>query len=160
MTNDYACLDTSFLVTALIYEESGPLTYEAMRRLEELTAHAMLVAPSFAWAEFGSTLRKKVRQGMQPRIAEETWATFLTLPILYVDSLALRDRSWAIASQYRLPTLYDASFLACSELAMEQGAGSVEFWTADLRLVHQLGSAPPAYLRLIGSEESNLPSPS
>jgi predicted nucleic acid-binding protein len=64
------------------------------------------------------------------------------LPIDYIEDEVIRVKSWEIAEKYGLSTLYDAAFLACSEMT------SAEFWTADAALVKQL-TPKPIYLREI-----------
>jgi predicted nucleic acid-binding protein len=116
--------------------------------LRSLTANSILTAPSFAWAEFGSVLRKKLRQGLSEEIAKQTWHEFNALSIEYVESSGLRLRAWDIASRFSLPTLYDACFLACAELAVTSPYDHVELWTTDALLIKQLGPDCPVYVQL------------
>jgi predicted nucleic acid-binding protein len=136
------CLDTSVWIPYLV-----PETYQLQARViveEALSLSIPLVAPAFAWAEVGSVLRKKTRMGvMTTEEALGFFEDFCELPIDYIEEEAIRVRSWEIAEQYRLLTLYDAAFLACAEMT------SAEFWTADSALVRQL-TPRPTYLREIG----------
>lgn len=122
-------------------------TYQLQARViveEALSLSIRLVAPAFAWAEVGSVLRKKTRMGViTTEEALGCFEDFCELPIDYIEEEAIRVRSWEIAEQYRLLTLYDAAFLACAEMT------SAEFWTADAALVRQL-TPRPSYLREIG----------
>lgn len=136
------CLDTSVWIPYLV-----PETYQLEARViveEALSLSIRLVAPAFAWAEVGSVLRKKTRMGViTTEEALGFFEDFCELPIDYIEDEAIRIRSWEIAEQYRLLTLYDAAFLACAEMT------SAEFWTADAALVRQL-TPRPSYLREIG----------
>ena len=49
-------------------------------------------------------------------------------------------KTWAIAEQFSLATLYDAAFLAVAELE------EAEFWTADQSLLNTL-TPRPAYVK-------------
>jgi predicted nucleic acid-binding protein len=62
------------------------------------------------------------------------------MPVDYLDSDALRTKTWTLAQQFSLATLYDASFLAVAELE------SAEFWTADQSLLNTLTPCP-AYVQ-------------
>ncbi|MEH2244859.1 type II toxin-antitoxin system VapC family toxin [Nostoc sp.] len=136
------CLDTSVWIPYLV-----PEVYQSQFRklvTEALSLSIHLVAPAFAWAEVGSVLRKKTRMGViTTEEAQGFFEDFCELPIDYIEEEAIRARSWEIAEQYGLSTLYDAAFLACTQSA------SAEFWTADAALVRQL-TPRLAYLREIG----------
>ena len=136
------CLDTSVWIPYLVPEIYQPQARTLVA--DALSLSIRLVAPAFAWAEVGSVLRKKTRIGViTTEEALGFFEDFCELPIDYIEEEAIRIRSWEIAEQYRLATLYDAAFLACAESA------SAEFWTADAALVRQL-TPQPAYLREIG----------
>lgn len=147
---DVLCLDANVLIKLLVQEEPLALTVAARglyARVEQLTA--ILVAPAFAWAEVGSTLRKKMRTGeLTEAQARVRWDDLLALPIDYLDMQSLRARAWEIAHEYNLPTLYDTAYLACTELApADEEPRAREFWTADERLLGQLGDRLPPYVR-------------
>jgi predicted nucleic acid-binding protein len=133
------CIDTSVWIPYLVPEEYQP---QARALVEEaLNLSLRLVAPAFAWAEVGSVLRKKNRMGVIiDEEAQGCFEDFCELPIDYVEEETIRVRSWEIAAQYELPTLYDAAFLACAESV------SGEFWTTDTAMVRKLTPRPP-YLR-------------
>ena len=142
------CVDTNLLMYGL--GQVGPEDLRGPAR--ELTERALrtgrVVSPGFGWAEFGTALRKYVRAGLLPAArAERAWAHYWSLPIEFFDTPAMRARGWAMADQFRLPTLYDAAFLACTELAPAPAGAEREFWTADAHLLRQLGDARPDYVR-------------
>lgn len=137
-------LDSSVLVKLFIREDGS----DAAARLvaDHVEANDPIVAPSWAWAEVGSTLARRLRAaGVAERDANALWHEFLDLPIVYVDDHAIRDRAWEIARTLDMPTLYDAAFMAVTELAA--GPAARTFWTADGELVRRLGRARPPYLR-------------
>lgn len=117
----------------------------AARALVErgLNAAEQLVAPAWCWAEVGTALRKKVaRRLISEEEAEMLWVEYAGLPIEYVGGPELQRSSWQTARRYGLPTLYDAAFLACTEIT-----GATEFWTADRELLRRLGDRRPGYVR-------------
>ncbi len=136
-----SCLDSSVLFK-LVVPEAG--TAEAERLWASvLTRDRLPVAPDFAWAEVGSALLRRTRQGLlTSALAAEAWGTFRDLPLVFISGHELADRAWILARRWQLPTVYDAAFLAAGE---EQ-----EFWTADEPLVQALGPAPPGWVHLLG----------
>lgn len=151
MAEDVICLDTSAVVKALVAEEPRAESEAAAAVLLRGLTDGRLVAPSWAWAEVGSVLRKKLRRGLLT--AAETaalWQGFLELPIDFLDSAELRARAWQIAERHGLPTLYDAAFLACAEVAPAPPGARREYWTADVQLLSQVGPNRPSYVRRLG----------
>ncbi len=139
------CLDTSVLIQYLV-PEGLQVQAEALV-LEAVENTVRIVAPAFAWAELGSVLRKKIRAGLiTAEEAQGCFDDFCQLPIEYIDTEQIRAKAWEIAEQYKLPTLYDAAFLACTESV---GVGC-QFWTADKTLLNQLGQKL-AYVRELGA---------
>ncbi len=150
MADEVLCLDTGVWIKFLVPEEP-PQQREAARRLvlRGLTKERF-VAPAFAWAEVGTVLRKKVRQGvLSPTDAQAAWLRFRLLPIEYLDDRMLRARAWEFAEQYGLLTLYDAAFLACAELCPADEPAVREFWTADQKLLGHLGAQRPGYVQAL-----------
>jgi predicted nucleic acid-binding protein len=136
------CIDTSVWIPYLVPEQ-----YQAQAKIlmdEALSQNIRIVAPTFAWAEVGSVLRKKTRAGsITIQEAQEIFEDFCELPIDYIETEAIRVRAWTIAQDYGLPTLYDAVFLACTE------SFSAEFWTADIAMIKQLMPRPSYVHELI-----------
>lgn len=143
--SELVTLDASVLVKLLVKEDDSDLAGELL--VSHLEAKDEIVVPCWAWAEVGSSFLKKARQGVVPASQlEELWQRFALLPLTYyVDDPPIRERAWAIANAYGLPTLYDAAFLAVTELA--PGPVQRTFWTADAELVRMLGSRRPSYVR-------------
>ncbi|MGE5484733.1 MAG: type II toxin-antitoxin system VapC family toxin [Ignavibacteriales bacterium] len=142
------CLDTSILVKALVPEEGSTEAAALLRRI--ISGGYRLVAPSFAWAEVGAVLRKKVKAGLlSASEADVVWGRFLSLSIEYMNDEILLRAAWKIAASVSLPTLYDAAFLAAVEVCTQHSTGAIEFWTADGELVKGLGQHIPEYVRLL-----------
>jgi predicted nucleic acid-binding protein len=147
VTDRILCLDTSVWIAYLtpddLQDAATALVVEALRE------DAGLVAPAFGWAEVGSVLRKKVRAGLiDHRQADAQWRSFQSLPVRTVDTAEVRARAWELAHRFSFPTLYDAAFLACTELAVPSGVERA-FWTADQALIRMLGNERPSYVRLL-----------
>jgi predicted nucleic acid-binding protein len=139
---DVVCLDAGVWIKALAAEE---MSAEAAHVLADSIANCRLVAPAFCWAEVGSVLRKKVRaRNLSADEAAAAWTDFQAMPVNFVDTPQLRRRAWDLAEGYGQPTLYDAAYLACTEIV--EGS-SRTFWTADDALLAALESRRPAYVR-------------
>lgn len=150
VTEEVLCLDTSILIKFLLIEEPRHQSETARDLVLRGITGGRLVAPGCAWGEVGSVLRKKMRQGLLTQDdAQALWASFCQLPIEYVEMPAVRARAWEIADHYGLLTLYDAAFLACTEIFPAPSSTVREFWTADDHLVRDLGSTRPAYVRAL-----------
>jgi len=146
------CLDTGVLIKYLTPDEQEE-TATALE-LASLEDGAHVVAPGFCWAEVGSVMRKKVRAGLlQANEAAALWFAFLDLPIKFVEEHAVRVRTWELAEKFGMATLYDAAFLACTEVAPGNAEVTREFWTADDELLRALGAKRPAYVRRLGERE-------
>ncbi len=142
------CLDTSVFIKYLVPDEQDEAASSLV--LASLKGGWRMLAPSWVWEEVGSVLRKKIRMGLlEPEEADQLWRGFLALPLTILEERDIAQKGWELARMFRLPTLYEAAFLACVETATN-GEGGGEFWTADELLIRQLGSARPAYVRLLG----------
>jgi predicted nucleic acid-binding protein len=148
---DIFCLDTSVLIKFLVFEQPQEQAQAAEQVILRALQSGRLVVPAFAWAELGSVMRRKVRQGsLEPAEAEELWTRFGQLPIDFIELPSLRARAWEIAELFELPTLYDAACLACTEVVQAPEGATREYWTGDQELLRQLGAERPAYVRQLG----------
>lgn len=138
---DVVCLDAGVWIKALVAEEGSD---RAGRLVAEVTGVGRVVAPAFCWAEVGSVLRKKVSRGeITVEESVEAWADFQAMPIDFLDESKVRDRAWSLAERFAQPTLYDAAYLAVTELP----AGATrEFWTADQAFFDALLGGRPEYV--------------
>ncbi len=99
-----------------------------------------VVLPDFAWAEVGTVLRKKVsRKLISAEQAEVAWEAFNSLGLLtFINDVSVMRAAWRIAEKEKLPTLYDAAYLAVAEIMSRQNKEVCEFWTADERLANSV----------------------
>lgn len=136
--SNYICLDTSVLVKVLAEEEDSEKATALMQRI--IQHRQLIVLPSFAWAEVGTVLRKKRRSNdLSVRQADELWLEFRKFPgIEYLSDNLVMDSTYKISRYFNMATLYDAAFLAVSEVVGERTGESCEFWTADEKLINLL----------------------
>lgn len=140
---DALCLDASVLVKVYLPE---PGSEEAARLLEWALDHdADLLGPTFVLAETLSVLRKHVHRGVVlPDQAEAALNSLFSLSIRQVDGREVYERAWRIAGELGLLVIYDAVYLAVSEI------NDVPFWTADRELFDR--AKDRGYLRLLGQD--------
>lgn len=134
--SSYICLDSSVFVKLLVNEEDS----EKAALLMEMVVNERMtvVLPDFAWAEVGTVLRKKLaRKLITQEQAEIAWESFNSLGIItFVNDISVMRAAWRIADKEKLPTLYDAAYLAVAESISRQNGEECEFWTADERLTN------------------------
>jgi predicted nucleic acid-binding protein len=144
--SSYISIDSSVLIKLLVNEEGSEEASALMERVinEKMT----VVLPDFAWVEIGTVLRKKVtRKLINSEQAEIAWETFSSLGVLtFINDVAVMRAAWRIADKEKLPTLYDAAFLAVAEIISRQNGEECEFWTADEKLVNAVDKK---YIRLL-----------
>lgn len=118
--NSFICVDSSVLIKLLVLEDDSD---KAMRLIERVISnHQTVVLPDFAWAEVGTVLRKKVaRKMITMDQAEIAWEQFNSLGILtFINDVTVMRTAWRIAEVEKLPTLYDAAYLAVAEIVSRQ----------------------------------------
>ena len=122
------CIDASLAVKVVVAEPDSD-------KADALFAHfarqdTRLIAPAFFTVETDSILRQKVvvRKELTQEQAEKSFAKLVSLPIQLISAPTQRERAWELASRLNFATVYDATYLALSELM------GCEFWTADRRL--------------------------
>lgn len=110
-----------------------------------------MVLPGFAWAEVGTVLKKKVARGLiSTEQAEIAWESFNSLGVItFVNDITVMRAAWRIADEEALPTLYDAAYLAVSEILARQNGEECEFWTADKRLINSLNGRKQ-FVKMLG----------
>ncbi|SHF04968.1 type II toxin-antitoxin system VapC family toxin [Desulforamulus putei] len=136
--SSFICLDSSVLIKLLVLEEDSDKADALMEKI--LEKRQSVVLPGFAWAEVGSVLRKKVNKKMiTPDQAEIAWEAFNNLGILnYLNDSVVIRAAWHIAVKEKLPTLYDATYLAVAEIISRQSNEVCQFWTADETLIRSI----------------------
>ena len=134
------CVDANL---AVMWYTPEPLRENGVALLDECSRlGTRIVAPDVIFAEAGSAIRRKVHRGIleldEGRVALSLLAD---AQIDCVSVLDLFDAAWDIAARHRLPTLYDAYYMALAE------ACGCDLWTADERLINSVQGVP--YLRNI-----------
>jgi predicted nucleic acid-binding protein len=129
--NQEICLDANVVVKWFLPEE---LRDQATALAEECQASDVrMIAPEFVYAEVSSAVRRRVyRELLLPAEGLLAVGLLMSTPITPYDARYLYRQAWRIAETYQLPTLYDAYYLALSELR------ECVFWTADERLVNSV----------------------
>ena len=122
------CVDASLAVKVVVAEPDSDKADELFARWA--VEGKRLIAPAFFDVETDSILRQKVviRKELSTKQAEDAFKKLRDLPIQFVSVPGQRQRAWEIASQFKLATVYDATYLALAELM------GCMFWTADRRL--------------------------
>lgn len=146
--NSYICLDSSVIIKLLVNEEDSGIAASLMEMV--VNNRMTVVLPDFAWAEVGTVLRKKIAKGfISPEQAGAAWESFNELGVLtFINDISVMKEAWRIAVEESLPTLYDAAFLAVSEILLKQNGEECEYWTTDKRLVNLL-SGKKHYVKLL-----------
>jgi len=95
----------------------------------------------------GNVLRKKVNKKLiTPEQAEIAWEAFNNLGILnFVNDSIVMRAAWHIAVKEKLPTLYDAAYLAVAEIISRQSNEVCDFWTADETLIRSVKNKEYVY---------------
>jgi predicted nucleic acid-binding protein len=139
MTNSYTVLDSGvFLATV----QTERYTASAQALLAHLNREAIgLAAPILLPYELAAVTRKWVYRGLaSPEQAQQVLRLLLRYPLHFHFDIALLERGYELATQYNLPTAYDAQYLAVAERL------ACPFWTADERLFNGLnGRFPQLY---------------
>ncbi|MGE5580664.1 MAG: type II toxin-antitoxin system VapC family toxin [Bacillota bacterium] len=96
MSSAAYCLDSSVLVKILVPEEGSDVATAVLRQAIE--SGCRVIAPAFAWAEVGTTLRKKIKAGLiTPAEAGTAWARFMSLDIEYLNDPVIREMAWLLS---------------------------------------------------------------
>jgi len=109
-------VDAGLIVKLVVSEpDSGQAETLYLRWLHQ---QIQMIAPAFFEAEADSIIRKKVtlRKELTPAEADKAFAELCLLPIHQLSLPEQRLRAWEIASEFRFPNVYDATYLALAEL--------------------------------------------
>lgn len=141
---DKVCIDASlalkWVLPEIYTDEAQGLLYDWLKK--GLT----LIAPTLFIFEVASALRNKVHR--QIITQEEGFSALNQIRhgrVELIFSPNLVERAWRILEGLRLPTAYNAFYLA---LAEEEGC---EFWTADENLVNILNKHKIHWTKWIGN---------
>ena len=138
--NSTACVDASIVIKIVVQEPGSDLADALWAQWIE--QDVQIVAPALLRYEVTAVLGKKVyRKQLSEELAQMALVAALDLKgIEYIDTPAVHVRALEMASQFGLPTAYDAHYVALAEQR------NCEFWTADARLYRCLSQSLP-YLR-------------
>ena len=130
------CVDTNVILRLLL---GGPFAEQVDEMWYQWQIKGMrLVAPPLFKYELTSVLRNQVfLQQISPEAGHTALTQALKLNIRYKKLPNLHQLAFAIAEKYRLPTAYDAYFLATAQHC------NCEFWTLDQRLYNSVHSQLP-----------------
>lgn len=111
--------------------------------MDAVRAGERIVAPPLLPFEVANIMRQRMRrQGMERSEADELLADFLEYPIELIAPEGLYRRALMLADILGLPAVYDAHYLALSEML------DCQFWTDDGRLIRALGPSLPVVRRI------------
>lgn len=135
-------VDASVVLKLLLPEEGSESARRSWWRW--LEGDTEIVAPFLLAYEVVSVLRNKVFRGeLPPEAGEAAFVAFRSQDIALVHPDGIEEETWRLATLWKLPTGYDATYLALAEMM------SYEFWTSDRRLAARLGKRAQR-LRVIG----------
>jgi len=125
------CVDASLAVKLVVRES---LSDRALDLWQDWIAGGVeLVVPPVFPFEVSSVIRNKhVRNDLTNGEAQKAFNLFVRISFVVLTPEGLLEEAWDMARALRLPTLYDASYLALATLC------DCEFWTADEALVNSL----------------------
>ncbi len=140
---DKVCIDASLALKWVLPETYTDRAQKLLRGW--ITKEYTLITPALFIFEVTSALRNKVYR--QIITQEEGFSALNQIRhgrIELIFSQNLVERAWAISEDLKLPTAYDAFYLA---LAKEEDC---EFWTADKNLVKILKRHKIRWVKWIG----------
>ena len=121
------CVDANVVVTRLIPDEHNEQV-EALWS-QWLQEQDDLFGPPLLYDEVPSVLRQAVFSGrVTPEEGDLAFDTFCDMDIALSTTGDLHIAAWRLAKLHRLPTVYDAIYLAAAQ------AEDCELWTLDRRL--------------------------
>jgi len=129
-------IDASFYLRLVLPEEKS----EQVERLwaSWIQESVDVFAPSLFMYEVSSTLRNKVhRKILSISDAEEIKNQLKNLDMTFINTEDILDTAWDIASQLKLPTLYDCFYIALSKFL------NIPLWTADSKLYNVVNEEFP-----------------
>lgn len=142
MPTSAVCVDASILIKLAAPEPDRPLALALWQRW--LDADRQLVAPYLLSFEVTSVIWQKARRHVVSAEEARTMVEkLLELRVRLLDPPNLSLHAFDLAARFRLPTSYDAHYLALAEML------DGEYWTADERLYNSV-RADFAYIHWLG----------
>jgi predicted nucleic acid-binding protein len=136
------CVDSSVAAQWFFTEDHSAQADSLLQAA--LASQEPIVAPPLLPSEIMNLLRQRQRAGaLTLPQAQALLSQFLAVPISLRFPRRMYRRILELADQYALPAVYDAHYLALSELL------GATFWTDDQRLLRALGTTLP-FVRWIG----------
>lgn len=135
------CVDASFVVAWLLPEHRTPAVADAWQAYAE--GRDDFVAPPLLYSETLSVIRQVVHRGQLSLDEGQAIADdFLALDIPTPVPAALYHHAYILATRFRQPRAYDATYLALANLL------SCEMLTLDARLFNAVANDFP-FIRLV-----------
>ena len=136
------CIDASLAIKLVVRESFSDRALALWQNWIENGVER--IAPSFFPFEVSLVIRNKyVRKQLTAEEAETAFDLFTRLSFTILMPETLLREAWDMATELKLPTLYDTAYLALAKLY------NCEFWTADEVLINSLHGKLP-WVRWIG----------
>jgi predicted nucleic acid-binding protein len=137
---DSIVVDASLAVKWMV-EENDSDKAEALLA-DTLSSHRLIYAPPHFLGETINALYQKLRSAdpakhIEQADAIQAMADFLKLPITIITPDDLYQQSFDFAQTRKMVTIYDGVYVVLAHIL------DLDCWTADKRLVEQLGSSAP-----------------
>ena len=125
------CIDASLAIKLVVRESFSDRALALWQNWIENGVER--IAPSFFPFEVSLVIRNKyVRKQLTAEEAETAFDLFTRLSFTILMPETLLREAWDMATELKLPTLYDTAYLALAKLY------NCEFWTADEVLINSL----------------------
>jgi predicted nucleic acid-binding protein len=136
MMNSQTCVDASVVVKLVLREPESDLAQALWA--DCIANEIQIIAPYHLAYEMTSVIRNRVHRGeITAEYGRVAFETLNEQQIYFWHPSEITRRAWALAEQFKRPTLYDSFYLALSEIA------GCELWTADRRLYNVVTHALP-----------------
>lgn len=141
-------LDSGIYIASVFQESLSAQAQNLLHYFEQ--QQTTLHAPTLLRYELVAVCRKAVfRQRVSPEDGEAIRDKLLRYPVTLHFDEELLTRGYELATQFNLPTAYDAQYLALAERI------SCEFWTTDERLFNTVNPSLP-HVRWLGNGSSSI----
>ncbi|HHY99101.1 MAG TPA: type II toxin-antitoxin system VapC family toxin [Firmicutes bacterium] len=130
------CVDASLVVKWIVDEEESELALEILESW--LSGGVTIISPTLLIYEVPSVLRKLTVKGkLTPVRAWEGFQYLGAIGIQIESSARLLLKAWEISMQFRMPTIYDAAYVALAEIK------GCPLYTCDRRLIRAVHGRLP-----------------